>query len=94
MSTPGEGEENSSKLLRIFSQETEQEMTAALKPVEEGEAYIMEFANMYEELESLEIRVMVQIFHIQQVNLETDRGAYKPEERLEGVGDMPTQEES
>jgi hypothetical protein len=25
--------------------------------------------------------------------LETDGGAYQPEERLEGIGDMPTQEE-
>jgi hypothetical protein len=35
---------------------------------------------------------MVQILHIQQVKLETDRGAYQPEGRLEGVGDMPSQE--
>jgi hypothetical protein len=44
-------------------------------------------------LEALERRVMVQILHIQQAKLETDGGAYHPEEQLEGVGDMPTQEE-
>jgi hypothetical protein len=36
---------------------------------------------------------MVQSLHIQQVKLETDGGAYQPGEKLEEVGDMPTQEE-
>jgi hypothetical protein len=36
---------------------------------------------------------MVQIFHIQQVKLEIDGGAYQPEEQLEEVGLEPTQEE-
>jgi hypothetical protein len=48
---------------------------------------------MYAELEALERRVMAQILHIQQVKLELNGGAYQPEEQLEGVGDMPTQEE-
>jgi hypothetical protein len=32
MSTPAKGEENSTELLKIFSQEAEQEMTATLEP--------------------------------------------------------------
>jgi hypothetical protein len=93
MSTPAEGEEHSEELLKIFSQEVEQEMTAALELAAEEEADNMDFVDLYEELEALERRVMVQILHIQQVKLETDGGAYQPEERLERIGDMPTQEE-
>jgi hypothetical protein len=93
MSTPAEGEENSEEWLKIFSQEAEQEMTVALKPAAEEETDNMDFVDLYEELESLERRVMVQILHIRQVKLEADGGAYQPEEWLEGVGDMPTQEE-
>jgi hypothetical protein len=37
--------------------------------------------------------VIVHNQHIQQVKLETDRGAYQLREQLEGVGDMPAQEE-
>jgi hypothetical protein len=51
-------------------------MTAALEPAVEGEADSMGFADMYQELESLEKRVMVQRLHIQQANMEADRGAY------------------
>jgi hypothetical protein len=48
---------------------------------------------LYEELESLERRVIVQSLHIQQIKLETGRGAYQPGEELEEVGVEPTQEE-
>jgi hypothetical protein len=67
-------------------------MTAALELAAEEEADNMDFVDLYEELEALERRVMVQSLHIQQVKLETDGGAYQPEEWLEEVGDMPTQE--
>jgi hypothetical protein len=93
MSTPVEGEEHSAELLKIFSQEAEQEMTVALELTEEEEADNMDFVDLYAEMEALERRVMVQSLHIQQVKLETDRGAYQPEKRLEGVGNMPAQEE-
>jgi hypothetical protein len=55
-------------------------MTAALEPAAEEEADNMDFVDLYEELEALERRVMVQSLHIQQVKLETDGGAYQPEE--------------
>jgi hypothetical protein len=35
---------------------------------------------------------MVQIFHIQEVKLESDGGAYQPEERLEEIGDIIEEE--
>jgi hypothetical protein len=60
MSTPAEGEEHSEELLKIFSQEAEQEMTAALEPAAEEEADNIDFVDLYAELESLERRVMVQ----------------------------------
>jgi hypothetical protein len=55
-----EEEEHSTELLRIFSQEVEQEMTAELKPAVEEEADNMDFVDLYKELESLERRVIVQ----------------------------------
>jgi hypothetical protein len=93
MPTPTEGEDHSTKLLKCFIQEVEHEMTAALESAAEGEADIMDFADLYEEIEALERRVMVQSQHIQQIRLETDRGAYIPEEQLEEFGLEPTQEE-
>jgi hypothetical protein len=51
-------------LLKIFSREVEQEMTATLEPTAKEEANNMKFIDMYVELEALERRVMVQIFHI------------------------------
>jgi hypothetical protein len=60
MFSPAEGEENSAELLKIFSLEVEQELTAALEFAAEGEAYSMDFSEMYEELESLERRVILQ----------------------------------
>jgi hypothetical protein len=39
-------------------------MTAALKPAIEEETNNMDFAELYEELEALERRVMVQRLHI------------------------------
>jgi hypothetical protein len=64
---PTEGEEHSVELLKIFCQEAEQEMTAALELAEEEEAESdsMDFAYMYAKMEALERRVMVQILHIQ-----------------------------
>jgi hypothetical protein len=44
-------------------------------------------------LESLERRVIVKIFHIQQAKLETDGGAYQLGEKLEEFGVEPTQRE-
>jgi hypothetical protein len=93
MFSPAEGEEHSTELLKIFSQEAEQEMTAALEPATEEEADNMDFVELYEELEALERRVIVQSQHIQQIRLETDGGAYQPGEQLEEVGVEPTQEE-
>jgi hypothetical protein len=93
MSTPAEGEEHSTELLKIFSQEAEKEMTVALEPTAEEEADNMDLFDLYEELEALERRVMVQILHIQQIKLEAGRGAYQPGEKLEEVGVEPTQEE-
>jgi hypothetical protein len=90
MFSPAEGEEHS-RIAQIFSQEAEQEMTAALKPTEEEEADNMDFVDLCEELESLERRVIVQSQHIQQIRLETD-GAYQPKEQLEEAGDMPAGE--
>jgi hypothetical protein len=65
MSTPAEGEENSTELIKIFSQEVEQEMTVALELTKEEESNNMDFDDLYAELESLERTVMVQILHIQ-----------------------------
>jgi hypothetical protein len=93
MSTPTEGEEISAEFLKIFSQEDEQGMTAALDIAAKEEEDNMDFTDLYEELEALERRVMVQIFHIQLVKLEIDGGVYHPEERLEKVGEIPTREE-
>jgi hypothetical protein len=66
-------------LLKIFSQEAEQEMTTTLKPVEEEEVDSMDFVDLCEELEALERRVIVQSQNIQQIKLETDE-AYHPKE--------------
>jgi hypothetical protein len=92
MFSPAEGEEHSTKLLKIFSQEAEQEMTAALEPAAEEEADIIDFVDLCEELEALERRVIVQILHIQQVKLEIDGGSYQPEEQLEEDGDVLAEE--
>jgi hypothetical protein len=45
-------------------------MTAALEPATEEEADSMDFADLYQELEALERRVMVQSLHIRQANME------------------------
>jgi len=67
------GEENSTELLKIFSQEDEQEMILALDSTVEGEVANMDFSKLYEELER---RVNMQSRNIQQVKLETYGGAY------------------
>jgi hypothetical protein len=68
-------------------------MTATLELAAERETNIIDLADLYVELESLERRVMVQSQHIHQIILETYGGAYHPEEQLEEVGLEPTQEE-
>jgi hypothetical protein len=65
MFSPTEGKEHSTKFLKIFIQETEQEMTATLKPTIEGEVDNMDFTELYEELEALKRRLIVQRNHIQ-----------------------------
>jgi len=47
MSTPKKGEEHSTKLLKSFIQEAEQEMNATLELAVEGEAYNMGFVDIY-----------------------------------------------
>jgi hypothetical protein len=79
MFSQGEEEEHSAKLLKIFSQEVETEMTAALEFATKEEADNMDFVDLYEELEALEKRVMVQSLHIRQA-------------KLEEVGSMPVGE--
>jgi hypothetical protein len=54
-----EGEENSAESLDVFSQEDEQEMTAALGSVVEEGADNIDFVGLCEELEYLERRVVV-----------------------------------
>jgi hypothetical protein len=68
-------------------------MTATLEPATKEEENIIDFSEMYDELEPLERRVNMQSRHIQHVKLETDGGAYQPREKLEEVGVEPKQEE-
>jgi hypothetical protein len=66
-------------------------MTAALKLAAEKteeEADSMDFADLCEELEALEKRVIVQGMHIQQIKWET-KGKFQSEEQLEEAGDIP-----
>jgi hypothetical protein len=79
MFSQGEEEEHSTELLKIFSQEVETEMTAALESTVEEEADNMDFVDLYQELEALERRVMVQSLHIRQA-------------KMEEVGSMPAGE--
>jgi hypothetical protein len=74
-------------LLKILSQEAEQEMVVALEPVVEEEEDIIDFADIHEELEILE-----RSRHIQKDKLEIDVGAYKLGEKLKEAGDMPAGE--
>jgi hypothetical protein len=87
------GEEHSTELLKIFSQEAEREITATLELAEEEEADNIDFVELYEELEAQERRVNMQSRHLQHVKLETGGGTYQPGEQLEEVGVEPTQEE-
>jgi rubrerythrin len=50
--------------LKIFSQEGEQEMSIALEFAAEEETNSMDFVELYEKLESIDIRVMVQSLNI------------------------------
>jgi hypothetical protein len=89
-------DEHSTKWLKSFSQEARQEITTILEAAEEEEEEeevdSMDFADLCEELEAMERRVMVQSFHIQQAKLEAGNGTYQPGEKLEEVGRMPTGE--
>jgi hypothetical protein len=76
MSTQIEVGEHSKELPKIFNQEAETEMTTTLKPAKEEETGRMDFVDLYEELESLERRGMVQILHIRKVKLEEDEEVY------------------
>jgi hypothetical protein len=89
----GAKDKHSTRLLKIFNQEDEAEMTTTLKPIAERELYIIDFIGLCEELESLEKRAIVKSLHIQQIRLETDGGAYQPQEQLDGVGLEKTQGE-
>jgi hypothetical protein len=74
------GEEHSTELFKIFSQEVEQEMIVAVELAAEEEADSINFVELHKELEILEKNR-----HIQQAKLETDGGAYQPKE----FGDIP-----
>jgi hypothetical protein len=67
-----ENDEHSEEWLNIFSQETERTATWEFAEEEEEEADNISFANLYEQIEALERRVIVQGMHIQQVRLEAD----------------------
>jgi hypothetical protein len=91
MSIPAEEKEHSEEWLKIFSQEAEKETAAALKLTteeeeEEEEANNMGFADLCEQLEALERRVMMQHLHIQQIRLEVDEEEFQSEEQLEEAG--------
>jgi hypothetical protein len=90
-----EEKEHSGELLKIFSQEAEQEVTAVLEAAEseEEEPDNIDFVDLCTELEALEGRVMVQSLHIQQVKLEMDGRIFQSEEQLEEARNMPVQGE-
>jgi hypothetical protein len=73
----GKESEHSEEWLNIFSQEDEKTATGEF-PAEKEEADSICFADLWEQIESLEERVKLQGVHIQQVKLETDE---------EGMGD-------
>jgi hypothetical protein len=74
-----EEDEHSEEWLNIFSQETEKTAALELAEVEEEEEVDnISLADLYEQIEALERRVIVQGMHIQQVKLEADE---------EGMGD-------
>jgi hypothetical protein len=75
----GSEDEHSAEMLKISSQEAEQEITAALESIIEEEVDSIDFVDLYQELQALERRVIVQSFHIQQA-------------KLEEVGSMPVGE--
>jgi hypothetical protein len=78
-----EEEEHSGEWLNIFSQEAEENATVEVAEVEEEEADIIFFVDLWEQIESLEERVKVQSVHIQQMKLETDEGG------MGDQGDLP-----
>jgi hypothetical protein len=88
-----EGEEHSTELIKSFSLRDEHEMTATLEPTIEEEEYIIEFVEMYEELEAQERRINMKNRLIQQIKLEIGGGEYHPGEKLEEFGVEPTHEE-
>jgi hypothetical protein len=73
--------EHSKEWLNIFSQEAEKTAALELSTEKEEEVDNMIFADLCEQIETLDRRVIVQRMHIQQVKLEADaRGAYQPQE--------------
>jgi hypothetical protein len=74
-----EDDENSEEWLDTFSQVAERTAAFELAKEEEEEANSISFANLCEQIEALERRVMLQGMHIQQVKLE--------ETEEEGMGD-------
>jgi hypothetical protein len=73
-----EEDEHSKEWLNIFSQETEKTAALELAEEEEEEADNISLVDLYEQIEAMERRVIVQGMHIQQVKLEANE---------EGMGD-------
>ena len=93
MSTPTEGQEHSTELLKIFNQEAE--TTAVLELVAEEakkETNNMSLVDFCEDIEALERRVKVHRLHIQQVKSEANEGGFQSKEKLEEPGDTPVGE--
>jgi hypothetical protein len=78
-----EDDEHSEEWLNIFSQEAEKTATGEFAVGEGEEVDKICFADLWEQIESLEERVKVQSMHIQQVKLEMD------EEGMGDHGDLP-----
>jgi hypothetical protein len=69
-----EDDEHSEECLNIFSKEAEKIATGELAVEEEEGADSICFADLWDQIESLEERVKVQGVHIQQLKLEADEG--------------------
>jgi hypothetical protein len=90
-----EEDEHSLEWLKIFGKGVEQKVTVVLETTEivEEEVDNIDFVDLYQELEALENRVMVQRLNIQQAKLEAGSGTYQPGEKLKETGSMPGREE-
>jgi hypothetical protein len=60
-----------------------------LAEAEEEKVDNMRFVDLWEQIETLERRVEVQKFHIQQVKLEVDEGEFQVEEQVEEARHIP-----